>query len=82
MQEAGVAFCESEVEVDMASKTVTMSKIFKWYGADFAVEPKARLREIAAFCTGAKQEALNALSGEQGKVNLHYKEYDWSPNSK
>jgi hypothetical protein len=82
LQEAALAFCGGEVQVDKASRTVTMSKIFKWYGTDFAKEDKPRLAKIAEFCTGEKRDALLELSKSESTVHLKYKDYDWSSNSK
>jgi Protein of unknown function, DUF547 len=82
VQEAATAFCSGEVEIDQATRTVTMSKIFKWYGADFAEEPKARLLKIAEFCQGSERAALEELAKSDGKVHLKYNNYDWTSNSK
>jgi hypothetical protein len=82
VQEAGEAFCDGEVEPDVENRSVLMSKIFKWYGKDFAQDDKARLGKIAQFCSGSKKEALLTLSKSQQKVHLKYKPYDWAANSK
>lgn len=82
MQEAAIAFCEGEIEVDMSSRTVTMSKIFDWYGKDFAADEKERLAKFAEFCSGAKKEQLLELSKSSQSVKLKYKSYDWSVNKK
>lgn len=82
MQEAAVAFCEGEITVDMSTRTVLMSKIMDWYGKDFAVDPKKRLAKFAAFCDPEKKAQLLALSSDSAPVNMKYKSYDWSVNSK
>lgn len=82
MQDAGTAFCEGEVTVDMEARTVLMSSIFKWYGADFAKGDKPRLAKIADFCDPKKKQQLLELSSSDKSVHLKYKEYDWSVNSK
>lgn len=64
----------------MATKTVTMSRLFKWYGGDFSPDAKERLGKLAAFLTAVKRQQLTALSQEAGKVSIKYKEFDWSPN--
>jgi hypothetical protein len=81
VQAAAESFCDTEVEVQ-PPRTVMMSKLFKWYGTDFASDPKERLRKIAAFCSGDKKESLMKLANSSAPVDLKYKEYDWSPNSK
>jgi hypothetical protein len=80
-QAAGEAFCESEVEVQ-PPRTVKMSKNFKWYGTDFAMDQKEQLQMIAAFCSGDKKDALMKLAKSSENAVIAYKEYDWSPNSK
>lgn len=84
-QEASVAFCEGEVE-PQADGTILLSKIFKWYGADFSLDPQVRVRKIAEFCAPEKAAALNKIAAEhEGKKLeklLKYKHYDWSSNSK
>eukprot|EP00892_Ulva_mutabilis_P005886 jgi/Ulvmu1/366/UM001_0373.1 len=82
LQDAGSAFCEGEVEVDMETRTVLMSSIFKWYGSDFAKDDKERLTKIAEFCSPEKKQQLLDLSTSDKSVHLKYKEYDWSVNSK
>jgi hypothetical protein len=81
MQAAGESFCQTEVELQ-PPRTVVMSKIFQWYGPDFASDPKERLRRIAAFCAGDKKDSLMKLANSSAAVHLKYNEYDWTPNSK
>ena len=81
LQDAASAFCESEISVDSAKGTSTLSKIFKWYGKDFGAKEPERLAAFAAFCDAEKREQLLALVSS-GKFHVKYKEYDWSPNSK
>lgn len=84
-QEAAEAFCEGEVE-PQADGTVLLSKIFKWYGADFSPDPQERVRKIAAFCGAEKAKRLAQIAaqheGRKLEKMLKYKHYDWSSNSK
>lgn len=80
-QEAASSFCNEELAVDMPERTVTASKIFKWYADDFAPDPKERLRVIAWYCDGPLAADLKALAEGGGKVTFKYKPYDWSSNA-
>jgi hypothetical protein len=82
VQEAAIAFCEGEITVDMTQRSVLMSKIFDWYGKDFAVDIKDRLAKFAEFCNPEKKAQLLALSKSADPVNVEYKQYDWNVNSK
>ena len=81
MQDAALSFCSSEVEVDMPARTVTMSKIFKWYADDFSPDQKERLNVISWYCPDNLASMLKELANTGGKVNLKYKPYDWSSNA-
>ena len=82
MQEAATAFCNGEIDVDIESRSVTMSKIFKWYAADFGVEPHERLGVLATYATGEVSKGLQQLASSKGKLHFKYTAYDWSSNSK
>lgn len=66
----------------MTTRTVVMSKIFDWYGKDFAIDIKERLAKFAEFCNPEKKANLLALSKSAEPVNVQYKTYDWTVNSK
>jgi hypothetical protein len=59
-----------------------MSKIFDWYGKDFAVDERERLKKFAEFCSGAKKEQLLELASGKEKARIRYKAYDWTVNKK
>eukprot|EP00958_Prasinococcus_capsulatus_P017877 scaffold2045_cov404-Prasinococcus_capsulatus_cf.AAC.70 len=85
LQGAAQAFCESEVSIDEVTKTVTLSKIFDWYGSDFAEDRLDRLRMIQAYAAGTTtgdhlRSMLDTSHAED--VRISYAPYDWGVNSK
>lgn len=83
---AAEAFCESEVDVDVAGKTVTLSKIFGWYKMDFGATEAERLERITGYmAVGPAREGLAQLAAmaRRGEgVRVQYKHYDWTSNAK
>ena len=82
---AAEAFCESEVVVDAASATVTLSRIFKWYGRDFAPTTEGLLDRIFAFRENDDLRNLIEAQGgssQGGRIKVKYAEYNWDVNSK
>ena len=77
---AAGAFCEGEVEVDEATGAVTLSKIFQWYGRDFAPDERGRLFAIAKFLPAARAEALRRAARREGGARVRFREYDWTSN--
>jgi len=81
---AAEAFCESEVAVDAPNRTVTLSKIFKWYGKDFAASKQDLLRRVASEYLPAgsaqKRDLENLLANPKG-FKVTYAEYNWDVNS-
>jgi hypothetical protein len=62
-------------DYDPVNKTLSLSKIFSWYQADFSGR-RGVLKTIGEYTRDEKvQEAL-----EQGSVRVRYQPYDWSVN--
>jgi len=79
---AAQAFCESEVEVNVATKTVTMSKILFWYGKDFGKTEEEVLSKVATFLkNGSDQRTELEELIRTGEVQVKYKDYDWTQNA-
>ncbi|QDZ20252.1 DUF547 domain-containing protein [Chloropicon primus] len=80
LQGAAEAFCESEVVVDLSRRRVTLSKIFKWYGKDFAKTESDLLQRIEReyFSGGADNDLSTLLRGS--KYSVKYAEYNWDVN--
>ena len=77
---AAEAFCESEVQLSDDKQTVTLSKIFKWYGKDFASKKVDLLRRIAGYQQG--EELKQLLDSNPKGLKIKYAEYNWDVNSK
>jgi len=76
---AASAFCQREVLIDAPNHTISLSKIFDWYGGDFGPDPpKAVLNAIKPFLTAPQQQQLATLMASPYKVTFH--SYDWSVN--
>lgn len=78
---AAAAFCEGEVEVDDATGTISLSKIFQWYGRDFAPDERGRLFAIAKFLPEARAAELRRVARREGGPRVHFRTYDWTPNA-
>lgn len=61
---------------DVASATVYLSPIFKWYGGDFGQDDAARLRYIGTFLPNGAEAQLLAT----GRARIRWTDYDWSLN--
>lgn len=79
-----MAFLEddSNVRVDVASRTLWLSQIFSWFSKDFGEDSNAVATTVCGWLRGDKKAALEELQ-QQGnrKVDLKYFPYDWSTNA-
>lgn len=72
-------FLDGGVVIDMESKTVSLSKIIKWFSVDFGKNELEILRWLVNHLEPSKAEnLLELLDGNQFKVV--YQPYDWTPN--
>ena len=70
------------MEVDAPRGVVTLSRIFKWYGKDFAKDERSLLERISTEYD-PKNEALREVLGKKGGgPKVRYAEYNWDVNSK
>ncbi|XP_070554538.1 uncharacterized protein [Ptychodera flava] len=81
---AGQAFLESEdgCQVNLSSREVKLSKIFKWYREDFGSNKHEVLQWLCDLMTDSqkKSDLAELLSGKN--YRLSYLPYDWAVNSK
>ncbi|CAA0827460.1 glutaredoxin-related [Striga hermonthica] len=68
------------MQVDLANRTVYLSRIIKWYSADFGQE-KEILEWIMSFLDASKAGLLTHLLSDGGAISIVYHKYDWSLNS-
>ncbi|HMS02773.1 MAG TPA: DUF547 domain-containing protein [Gemmatimonadaceae bacterium] len=62
--------------VDLTTNTVFLSRIFDWYGKDFAPDRAGLLRWLARYWPEGAERAL--LDG--GQARIQWTDYDWSLN--
>ncbi|KAJ0635290.1 hypothetical protein HanOQP8_Chr17g0649211 [Helianthus annuus] len=67
------------IQVDLAKRTVRLTRIFKWFSADFGQE-KEMLKWIIGYLDATKAGLLSHLSSDGGTVHIAYQNYDWSIN--
>ncbi|XP_031494389.1 uncharacterized protein LOC116260299 [Nymphaea colorata] len=72
-------FREDGVEVDLEKRTVYLSKIIKWYTADFG-QDRALLNWVLNYLDATKAGLLTHLIGDGAPFNIVYMNYDWSLN--
>ncbi|XP_027153594.1 uncharacterized protein LOC113753619 [Coffea eugenioides] len=71
---------DDAMQVDLAKRTVYLTRIIKWYSADFGQE-KETLKWIINYLDATKAGLLTHLLGDGGPVNIVYRSHDWSLNS-
>ncbi|CAH1414798.1 unnamed protein product [Lactuca virosa] len=67
------------IHVDLAKRTVHLTRIFKWFSVDFGQE-KEMLKWLNGYLDATKAGLLSHLSGDGGAVHVVYQDYDWSIN--
>ena len=73
-------FLNGGIEVDLSKRTVHLSRIIKWYDADFGRE-KEILKWILTYLDASKAGLLTHLLNDGGPVKIAYQSFDWSLNS-
>ncbi|KAL3635884.1 hypothetical protein CASFOL_020431 [Castilleja foliolosa] len=68
------------MQVDLAKRTVYLSRIIKWYSADFGQE-KEILKWMMKLLDASKAGLLTHLLSDGVSINIVYHSYDWSLNS-
>ncbi|XP_076892659.1 uncharacterized protein LOC143544432 [Bidens hawaiensis] len=67
------------IQIDLAKRTVHLTRIFKWFSADFGSE-KEILKWITGFLDASNAGLLSHLSSDGGAMHIVYQDYDWSIN--
>ncbi|XP_057844737.1 uncharacterized protein LOC131054274 [Cryptomeria japonica] len=65
--------------IDIHKRTVYLSKLLKWYSADFGQESEM-LNWIMNYLDAKKVGLLSHILSNEGPVNVVYQNYDWSLN--
>jgi hypothetical protein len=75
---------ENNVSVDHASRTVTLSSIFKWYEKDFTdylvATGRPAQRGLLDYLETAAQGTLLSDLQQANDYAIRFSEYDWSLN--
>ncbi|KAG0549146.1 hypothetical protein BDA96_01G230200 [Sorghum bicolor] len=72
-------FLRGGVEIDLESRTVHLTRIIKWYSADFG-QDRDILRWLLNYLDPTKAGLLTHLLNDGGPINISYMNYDWSLN--
>jgi len=78
-----MAFCEQDdnLRVDAENRTLHLTMILNWYRVDFAENNAGLPAKVVTFLRGEKQESLQKLIDDGGKIKVEFNEYDWSTNA-
>jgi hypothetical protein len=80
-------FLNQDVEINLARKTVTMSKLLQWYGVDFGAgfwvmagwgDKRPLLRTIAPFLVDAEQRGF--IEDQIEAIRVQFRPYNWALN--
>jgi len=83
---AAQAFCEDDgnVRFDMASRTIHLTMIMKWYRGDFGKDKLQLAKVVAGYLRGERQHTLTQWISEAERktasFKVRYLKYDWSSN--
>jgi hypothetical protein len=84
LRAAAEAFCEGEVEIDVANRAVSMNKILWWYRFDFGGNQRERLERVRGYLPeggeGRRRLAALLAEGDPETLLLSFREYDWGVN--
>ncbi|WOL09792.1 hypothetical protein Cni_G18545 [Canna indica] len=72
-------FLGGGVEVDLEKRVVYLTRIIKWYSADFGQE-KDVLKWILNYLDATKAGLLTHLLNDGGPIIISYQNFDWSLN--
>lgn len=80
---AASSFLEAEVRLNVAERTVHLSKLLQWYGSDFGGSERQMLARLAALLPEAHPTTvgLGALLADEAPFHVTYAEYDWAVNA-
>ena len=78
-----MAFCEQDdnVRINVENRTLHLSTILHWYRVDFAESNAGLPAKVVTFLRGDKQQALQKLLDDGGKIKVEFNVYDWGTNA-
>ncbi len=78
LETSAAVFINGSTRFDPASRTLSVSEIFKWYGADFGRDEQALARYIASYLYDERVRL--AIEADDAPVRLDFLAYDWRLN--
>lgn len=78
LHSAATNFCSQQVGV--ASSSVSLSMIFRWYAVDFGSSDRELLQWLCPYLPDEKRHGLESLLSNQDAVTIEYTKYDWLLN--
>ncbi len=78
------AFCEDDenVSIDVAKRSLQLSKIFDWYSYDFGANNGEIAKTLVKYLRGERKFTLQGLiDSENGSVFISHATYDWSTDA-
>ncbi|KAK6931829.1 Glutaredoxin [Dillenia turbinata] len=73
-------FRRGGIEVELDKRTVSLTRMFKWFDVDFG-QDKEILKWVIPYLDSTKAGLLTHLLSDGGPVNIVYQNHDWSVNS-
>lgn len=80
LEESARAFLASSATVDLATATVTLPKLFKWYSMDFGENENEVLNWVESRAGGELKEKIGMVR-KAPRVRIAFAKYDWGLNS-
>ncbi|XP_022776607.1 uncharacterized protein LOC111318173 [Durio zibethinus] len=72
-------FQRGGIEINLDKRTVYLTRIIKWFSADFGQE-KDVLKWVMSYLDATRSGLLTHLLADGGPINIVYQNYDWSGN--
>ncbi|KAJ4777443.1 hypothetical protein LUZ62_061700 [Rhynchospora pubera] len=73
-------FKDGGINIDFTKRTVYLSRIFKWYSADFGQDKLEVLNWVLNYLDSTKAGLLSHLLNDGGAISISYQSFDWSLN--
>lgn len=77
LHEATSEFLRRTVKIDVQRKTLTLPRIFSWYGDDFPQPEVRMIRFIEQYLTSSQQGDLNVLMRVTDAPTIVYENFNW-----
>ncbi|GMI75265.1 hypothetical protein like AT3G11920 [Hibiscus trionum] len=72
-------FQNGAIEINLDRRTVSLTRIIKWFSVDFGAE-KEVVKWVMNYVDATKAGLLMHLLGDGGPISIVYQDYDWAAN--